>query len=46
MTAVEADNNKAKDAKKEEKAAKARLNVPARNIAMIPKKVLDNVSYT
>ena len=42
---VEVDNNKAKDAKEEEETVEARLNILARNMATIFKKVLDNVPY-
>jgi len=44
--AAEANNNKAKNIEKEEETAEARLNMPARNTAIIPKKVLDDVPYT
>ena len=44
--AAKADNNKAKDAEKEEETTEARLNMPAKNTAIIPKKVPNNVPYT
>ena len=44
--AAEVDNNKAEDAKKEEETVEARLNILARNTAIIPKKVPDNIPYT
>jgi chaperonin cofactor prefoldin len=43
---VEVDDNKAEDVKEEEETIEARLNILARNMATIPKKVLDNVLYT
>jgi chaperonin cofactor prefoldin len=46
LMVVEVDDDKAEDVEEEEEAVEARLNVLARNIAMIPKKVPDNVPYT
>jgi hypothetical protein len=43
---VEIDNNKAENTKEEKEIVEARLNVLARNMAIIPKKVLNNVLYT
>jgi hypothetical protein len=43
--AAKADDNKVEDTEEEEKTAEARLNTPARNMAIIPKKVPDNIPY-
>jgi hypothetical protein len=46
---VEVDDDEAKEAVEAveaEEATEARLNMLARNIATIPKKVLDNIPYT
>jgi len=42
---VEAEEDKAKDAKKED-PDKVRLNVPARSMATIPTRVPNNIPYT
>jgi hypothetical protein len=43
---IKVDDNKAEDIKEEEKIVETRLNMLAKNIAIILKKVPNNVPYT